>query len=89
MTWYWGEGGRCCDLVPGEGGVVTWSWGRGGRCCDLVLGGGEGDVVTWSWGGGREVLSPDPRGGGKGGVMTFGVTHLPPYPLNRMSDTRL
>ena len=28
MTWSWGEGGRCCDLVPGKGGVVTWSVGR-------------------------------------------------------------
>ena len=27
-----GEGGRCCDQVPGarEGGVVTRSWGGGG-----------------------------------------------------------
>ena len=88
-----GEGGRCCHLVPGGGRVLSPGPGgrkggdlvpgRGGRCCHLVLGG-------------REVLSPGPGGGGgvvtwsrggEGGVMTFGVTHLPP--LNRMSDTRL
>ena len=42
MTCSQGGRGRCCDLVPGGGGVVHLVWGR------------EGGVVTWS--GGREVL---------------------------------
>ena len=86
----WSRGERCCYLVlGGKGGVVTCSQGGeevlspgpGGRCCHLV----PGREVLSPGPGGREVLSPGP--GGEGDVMTFGVTHLPPW--NRMSDTRL
>ena len=47
MTCARGEGGRCCDLVPGGGVVTCAQGGEGGRCCHLVPGGG------------REVLSRD------------------------------
>ena len=75
----WSHGGKCCDLVRGrEGGVIQ---GEGGRCCP---GGREGGVVTLSWRGkgGRE--GDVVQGGGimtwsqGGGVVTFGVAHLPP-----------
>ena len=63
-------GGRCCDLVPGEGDVVTWSW-RVGR---------EGGVVTCSQEreGGVVTCSQEREGGvvtcsqeREGGVVTW------------------
>ena len=82
VTW---SGGRCCDLVPGEGGVVTWSQGVGvrGRCCppppppldlDRQPGPGGG-VVTWSRGEGGVVTWSGGRCcdlvPGEGGVVTW------------------
>ena len=70
-----GEGGRCCDHVPGgEGVVVPRSPGGGevlcpgprggGRCCAQVLG-GEGGVVTMSRGGREGGAVTMSRGGGR------------------------
>ena len=79
VSWSRGEGGKCCDLVPGgrdvlsagprgREGVVSWS-----------RGGGEGGVVSWSRGEGRCCqLVP---GGREGGVVTGSmVAHPPPTP---------
>ena len=70
----WGEGGRCCDHVPGGGGGggrrVLWPcprWGGGGRCCDHVPGGGVGrGRVLWTcprWGEGAGVVTMSQVGG--------------------------
>ena len=86
VTWSRGGGEVLWPGLGGEGVPVTWCRGGGG-------------VVSWSQEGGREVLCPGPRRGEgrrevlwpgprwEGGVMTFGIAHLPP--LNRMSDTGL
>ena len=50
MTWFWGEGGRCCNLVPVGRRCYDLVPGGEGGCCDLVWG-REGCVVTWSQGG--------------------------------------
>ena len=68
----WGEGGRCCDLVGGEG--VLWPGPGGWGCCDLVLGGGGccdlvwGEGVLWLGLGERGVVT---WFRGEGGVVTW------------------